>query len=64
MSNSAKVDQKGRLKIPASLLGTLNGPGTECFVTSENGSSVRMYPMRVWTHIEHNWSAYARSMDQ
>ena len=52
MSNSAKVDQKGRLKIPITLLPTLKGPGTEFYLTSENGASVRIYPMRVWNEVE------------
>jgi MraZ protein len=52
MSNSLKVDQKGRLKIPMTLLTTLKGPGTVFYVTSENGNSVRIYPMRVWNEVE------------
>jgi MraZ protein len=52
MSNSLKVDQKGRLKIPMTLLTTLKGPGTEFYITSENGNSVRIYPMRVWNVVE------------
>ena len=52
MCSSLKVDQKGRLKIPMTLLTTLNGPGTEFYVTSENGNSVRIYPMRVWNEVE------------
>jgi len=52
MSNSLKVDQKGRLKIPLTLLTTLNGPGAKFYVTSENGNSVRIYPLRVWNEVE------------
>jgi MraZ protein len=52
MCNSLKVDQKGRLKIPMTLLTTLKGPGTEFYATSENGNSVRIYPMRVWNEVE------------
>jgi MraZ protein len=52
MSNSLKVDQKGRLKIPMTLLTALKGPGTEFYVTSENGNSVRIYAMRVWNDVE------------
>ncbi len=39
MSNSAKVDQKGRLKIPVTLLRMLKRSGTEYYITSEDGSS-------------------------
>jgi MraZ protein len=52
MGNSAKVDQKGRLKIPATLLTTLNQDGAEFYITSENGDSVRIYPMQVWNQVE------------
>src|SRR6266853_6291159 len=52
MCNSLTVDQKGRLKIPMTILTTLKGPGTEFYVTSENGDSVRIYPMRVWNEVE------------
>ena len=52
MCNSLKVDQKGRLKIPNALLNKLTALGTELYVTSENGISVRIYPMRVWNEVE------------
>ena len=52
MSNSAIVDQKGRLKIPATLIPTLTESGTEFYITSEDGSSVRIYPMQVWNKVE------------
>src|ERR1700693_1452765 len=52
MCNSLTVDQKGRLKIPMPLLTKFNGPGTEFYVTSENGDSVLIYPMRVWNEGE------------
>jgi MraZ protein len=47
-----KVDPKGRLKIPMTLLTTLKGPGTEFYVTSEDGNSVRIYPRKVWNEVE------------
>src|SRR5712692_2162684 len=34
------------------LLTTLKGRGTELYVTSENGNSVRIYPMKVWNEVE------------
>jgi MraZ protein len=52
MSNSATIDQKGRLKIPVTLLHKLNGSSTEFYITSEDGSSVRIYPMQVWNRVE------------
>src|SRR5882762_11276842 len=52
MSSSAKVDQKGRLKIPVTLLPMFKESGAELYVTSEDGDSVRIYPMQVWSHVE------------
>ena len=52
MCSTLKVDPKGRLKIPMTLLTTLKGPGTEFYVTSENGNSVRIYAMKVWNEVE------------
>jgi MraZ protein len=52
MSNSANVDQKGRLNIPVTLLHVLKGSGTELYVTSPDGYSVRIYPMQVWNQVE------------
>ncbi len=49
---TARVDDKGRLKIPAAFVETLKEYGEHFFVTSENGDYVRVYPMKVWTEIE------------
>jgi MraZ protein len=48
----ARVDEKGRLKIPAAFLEELREHGDQFFVTSENGDFVRIYPMRFWRGIE------------
>jgi MraZ protein len=46
---AAKIDDKGRLKIPNALRSQLEKEhGTELFVTSLTGESVRLYPMPVW----------------
>lgn len=52
MSKLAKVDQKGRLKIPVKLLASLKEPGSEFFITSEDGQCVRIYPIQIWYEIE------------
>jgi MraZ protein len=52
MGNLATIDQKGRLKIPVALLRTLQEHDTEFYVTSENGDSVRIYSMQIWTKVE------------
>lgn len=48
----AKVDEKGRLKIPALFLEGLKEYGNQFYITSPDGESARIYPIRVWTQIE------------
>jgi MraZ protein len=48
----AKVDDKGRVKIPAAFLEALREYGNKFYVTSENGDYVRVYPMKTWNEIE------------
>jgi len=48
----AKVDEKGRLKIPAAFLQSLREYGVDFYVTSENGDHARIYPMKVWQEVE------------
>jgi MraZ protein len=48
----AKVDEKGRLKIPASFLEELKEFGNVFYITSPNGETARIYPMKVWNEIE------------
>jgi MraZ protein len=47
-----RIDQKGRLKLSVSHLATLEKRSTEFFITSEDGESVRIYPLDVWNEIE------------
>ena len=52
-SSLAKLDEKGRLKLPASFRAVLEPKfGSDYFVTSLRGDSVRIYPMDVWLRIE------------
>jgi MraZ protein len=48
----ARVDEKGRLKIPAVFLDALQEYGSQFYITSTTGESARIYPMRVWSEIE------------
>jgi len=48
----AKVDEKGRLKIPASFLEELKDYGNQFYITSPTGDTVRIYPLKVWNEIE------------
>ena len=52
-SSLAKLDEKGRLKLPATFRAVLEPKyGTDFFVTSLQGTSVRIYPMDVWLRVE------------
>ncbi len=52
----AKVDEKGRLKIPAAYLEELKEYGDRFYVTSETGDCARIFPMKVWEEIERKLS--------
>jgi MraZ protein len=48
----AKVDEKGRLKVPAIFLEELTEFGRQFYITSPTGESARIYPLKVWAEIE------------
>ena len=49
----ARIDDKGRLKVPNAFRSLLeNKHGRELFLTSLTGEYVRIYPMPVWLEIE------------
>jgi MraZ protein len=57
-SYSAKIDDKGRLKLPnafRALIEEQHGAKT-LYVTSLTGDSVRIYPMSVWLGVEQRLS--------
>jgi MraZ protein len=52
-NHPARVDEKGRLKIPNGFRALIEAQfGPELFVTSVTGEYVRVYPMAVWLEIE------------
>ena len=52
-NHPARVDEKGRLKIPNGFRVLVEQQyGAELFVTSVTGEYVRVYPMAVWLEIE------------
>jgi MraZ protein len=53
----AKVDEKGRLKIPAVFLEGLKEFGTQFYITSITGEDARIYPLSVWSEIEDRLAA-------
>ncbi len=49
----ARVDEKGRLKLPTSMAQYLNGFGErKVFITTLNGKTARIYPISVWKRAE------------
>jgi MraZ protein len=54
----AKIDDKGRLKVPNGFRVLIQeAHGRDVFVTSLTGDSVRIYPMPVWQAIEQKLAA-------
>src|ERR1700720_4810261 len=53
----AKVDEKGRLKIPALFLESVKEYGNQFYITRTTGESARIYPMKVWMGIEDKLAA-------
>ncbi len=52
-NSPAKIDDKGRIKIPTLFRGYIEETyGREFFVTSLSGEFVRLYPMPVWIDVE------------
>jgi MraZ protein len=57
-SFTAKIDDKSRLKIPRDFLKSIEETyGRDLFVTSLDGVCAHIYPMTVWTEIEHQLGA-------
>ena len=53
----ARIDDKGRLKVPTMFRGVIQDQqGPDVFVTSLTGECVRIYPMQVWLEIEQKLS--------
>ncbi|MGH9533310.1 MAG: division/cell wall cluster transcriptional repressor MraZ [Terriglobales bacterium] len=55
----ARVDEKGRLKIPNEFRAYLEQafPGAKFYITSFDGQSARVYPMGEWERIEERLAA-------
>jgi MraZ protein len=52
-NHTAKIDDKGRLKIPSAFRASIEEKyGGRLFITSLDGESVRVYPLPVWEEIE------------
>ena len=57
----ARIDEKGRLKIPSAFLGAMTESSRDFFVTSVSGEFVRIYPLHAWTEIEKRLAAMPQS---
>ena len=61
-NHPARVDEKGRLKIPTGFLTLFEAHyGPEVFATSVTGENVRVYPMEVWMDVEKRLDAIPNS---
>lgn len=61
-SSPAKIDDKGRLKIPTEFRRILDESfGQEVFITSVVGDSASIYPLQVWEEIERKLAAVPSS---
>jgi MraZ protein len=57
-NHPARVDDKGRIKIPNGFLQLWDANyASEVFVTSLSGENVRVYPMEVWIELERKLQA-------
>ncbi len=57
-NSPAKIDDKGRLKVPSGFRAFIEEQyGSDLFVTSVAGDCVRIYPMPVWNEIERKLAA-------
>jgi MraZ protein len=57
-STSARIDEKGRLKVPNAFRRLVEQKhGREVFLTSLTGEYVRIYPMPVWLDLEEKLAA-------
>ena len=57
-STSARIDDKGRLKVPNAFRRLVEQKhGREVFLTSLTGEYVRIYPMPVWLELEEKLAA-------
>ena len=52
-NHPARIDDKGRLKIPSSFRAFIDASwGSDFYVTSLSGESVLIYPLPIWQEIE------------
>jgi MraZ protein len=59
-NHPARVDDKGRLKLPAEFKRVVEQSyGTQFYITSKDGRTAEIYPMQEWERIEEKLAAIA-----
>lgn len=62
-SHEAKIDEKGRLKLPSAFKAVMDSAGvTQFFVTSTNGKWAEIWPLPEWEKVEARLAKHS-SMD-
>jgi MraZ protein len=58
-NSETKVDEKGRLKIPASFKKAIDEafPESKFFITSLEGKTARIYPLQEWIKVEEKFKS-------
>lgn len=51
-NHPTRVDEKGRLKLPAGFKSGLEGEKQEFYITSKDGQKAEIWPIRAWEEIE------------
>jgi MraZ protein len=51
-NHPARVDEKGRLKVPSEFKAELEAQGRECFITSKDGQRAEIYSLKDWEQVE------------
>ena len=51
-NHPARVDEKGRLKVPSEFKVALEAEGRECFITSRDGQRAEIHSLKDWEAIE------------
>jgi MraZ protein len=63
-NHPAKVDEKGRLKIPAAFKQLLDAQSdTQFYITSQDGKSAEIWPLREWEKREAQLAGYSTLND-
>jgi MraZ protein len=51
-NHPARIDEKGRLKVPSEFKADLEAQGRECFITSRDGQRAEIHSLKDWEQVE------------